>query len=76
MQALDSFISPIHGFDRDVPILAIPVLTQSLGNEITSDPSAGVVPALQGLGWANERLPLTRLLRKSQEVHGEILGWN
>jgi hypothetical protein len=42
MQALDSFISPIPGFDRDVPILAIPVLTQSPGNEITSDPSAGV----------------------------------
>jgi hypothetical protein len=39
---LDNFISPIPGFNGDIPIPAIPVLTQPPGDESTSDPSARV----------------------------------
>jgi hypothetical protein len=41
MQALNSFISPILGFDGDIPILAILVLGRSPGDELMSDPSVG-----------------------------------
>jgi hypothetical protein len=41
MQGLDSFISPIPGFEGDIPIPAIPVLTQSPSSESASDLSAG-----------------------------------
>jgi hypothetical protein len=41
MQALDSFISPIPGFEGDIPTLAIPVLAQPPGGEADSDPSTG-----------------------------------
>jgi hypothetical protein len=40
MQALDSCISPILGFNGDIPILAIPVLAWPSGDKSTSDPSA------------------------------------
>jgi hypothetical protein len=39
MHALDSFISPIPGFDGDIPILAISVLARPSGDKPTSDPS-------------------------------------
>jgi hypothetical protein len=42
MQALDSFISPIPGFEGDILILAIPVLTWSPSGESANDPSAEV----------------------------------
>jgi hypothetical protein len=41
MQTLDSFISPILGFEGDIPILAIPVLTRSPSGESAIDPLAG-----------------------------------
>jgi hypothetical protein len=41
MQALDSFISPIPGFDSDILILAILVLAQPPSDESMSDPSVG-----------------------------------
>jgi hypothetical protein len=41
MQDLDSFISPIPGFEGDVPILAIPVLVRPPGGDAIDDPSAG-----------------------------------
>jgi hypothetical protein len=41
MQALDIFISSIHGFEGDIPIPAIPVSTRSPGGESASDSSAG-----------------------------------
>jgi hypothetical protein len=40
MQALDNFIFPIPSFDGDVPILAIPILARSPGDDSASDPSA------------------------------------
>jgi hypothetical protein len=39
MQALDSFISPVPGFNGYILIPAIPVLAQPPGDESTSDPS-------------------------------------
>jgi hypothetical protein len=72
MQALDNFISPIPGFDGDVPILAITVLAQPLGDESASDPSTETSASATKTQLANgEQLP-TRLLRKSPENHGEI----
>jgi hypothetical protein len=54
MQALDSFISPIPGFEGDIPIPAIPILAQPPGDESTSDSSAGVsASALKT--WAGKR---------------------
>jgi hypothetical protein len=41
MKDLDSFISPIPGFEGDIPILAILVLTHSLGGKAIDDHSAG-----------------------------------
>jgi hypothetical protein len=41
MQALDSFNSPILGFEGDIPFLAIPVSTWSPSGESVSDPSVG-----------------------------------
>jgi hypothetical protein len=38
--ALDSFISPIPGFNGEMSILAIPVSTQPPDDESSSDPSA------------------------------------
>jgi hypothetical protein len=40
MQALDSFISPIPGFDGDIPILTILVLAWPPGDELMSGLSA------------------------------------
>jgi hypothetical protein len=40
MHALDSFISPIPGFEGDNPIPSIPVSARSLSGESASDPSA------------------------------------
>jgi hypothetical protein len=39
MQALDRFISPIPIFNGDVPILIVPNLTWSPGDESISEPS-------------------------------------
>jgi hypothetical protein len=41
MQVMDSFISPIPRFEGDIPILAIPISSQSPGGEPANDPSAG-----------------------------------
>jgi hypothetical protein len=42
MQALDSFISPIPGFEEDIPIPAIPVIARSPSDESVSDSSDGI----------------------------------
>jgi hypothetical protein len=39
MQALDSFISPVLGFDGDIPIPDIPVSAWPAGDGSMSDPS-------------------------------------
>jgi hypothetical protein len=41
MQDLDSFISPILGFEGDILILAIPILARPPGSEAIDDPSTG-----------------------------------
>jgi hypothetical protein len=40
IQALDSFISPIPGFEGDIPIPMIPVVARFPRGELASDPSA------------------------------------
>jgi hypothetical protein len=54
MQALDSFISPIPGFDGDMPIPAIPVSAQPPSDEVTSDPSTGASTSTSRT-WAGKR---------------------
>jgi hypothetical protein len=41
MQDLDSFISPILGFEGDILIPAIPISARDPGAESSKDPSAG-----------------------------------
>jgi hypothetical protein len=41
MQDLDSFISPIHGFECDIPIPAILISAYDPGAESSEDPSIG-----------------------------------
>jgi hypothetical protein len=41
MQAFDSFISPVPGFDDDILILVIPVLAWPPSDEPVNDPSVG-----------------------------------
>jgi hypothetical protein len=60
MQALDNFISPIPGFDGDIPILAILVSTRSPGHEPTSDPSI-CVSANSSKTWVGKRKVATNL---------------
>jgi hypothetical protein len=40
MQNLDSFISPISGFEGDILVPAIPILARDPGAESSEDPSA------------------------------------
>jgi hypothetical protein len=40
MQDLDSFISPIPGFEGDIPISTIPISARPPGGEAIDDPSA------------------------------------
>jgi hypothetical protein len=40
MQALDNFISPIPGFDSDIPFSTIPVLARPPGDGTVGDRSA------------------------------------
>jgi hypothetical protein len=37
---MDSFISPILGFEGDIPILAMPISTRSPSGEPSNEPSA------------------------------------
>jgi hypothetical protein len=41
MQDLDNFISPIPGFEGDIPILAIPVSPRPPSGEAINDPTTG-----------------------------------
>jgi hypothetical protein len=71
MQALDSFISCIAGFEGDIPILVIPVLAWPPGNESTSDPSIGTgASALKT--WVGKRKGTTNLTpqKKAKKATG------
>jgi hypothetical protein len=41
MQDIDNFISPVPGFEGDIPTLAVPILACDPGVESSEDPSAG-----------------------------------
>jgi hypothetical protein len=67
MQALDNFISPIPGFEGDIPILTITVLAQPPGGEVDSDPSTGA-----SAGTLRTRVPhLLDSIKKEHEAHHE-----
>jgi hypothetical protein len=71
MQALDSFISPIAGFEGDIPILVIPVLAWPPGDESTSDPSIGTgASALKTWAGKAKRHYQPDSPKTSQESHG------
>jgi hypothetical protein len=77
MQGLGSFISPVPGFDGDIPIPAIPVSARSPSDESTSDPSAGAdASALKtraGKRKATANLTLQKKVRKTtRKSAGEI----
>jgi hypothetical protein len=74
MQALDSFISPIPGFDGDILFPAVPVSARPPGDESVGDPSTGASASAsktQAGKWkASVKLPPSE---KGQESLGEIL---
>jgi hypothetical protein len=65
MNALDSFISPILGFNDDIPILTISVSARPPGDESASDPSAGA-SAITLKASAGKRPDSSK---ESQEIH-------
>jgi hypothetical protein len=76
MQDLDNFISPIPGFEGDVPIPAIPILARDPGVESFKDPPTG----------SNANTPRTRACKrkapidpnppkKAKKIAGKPLGW-
>jgi hypothetical protein len=70
MQAFDSFISPSLGFDGDILILAIPILSRPPGSKTMSDPSAGASAIT--LKWQVESTSQPDSSKESQENHGEL----
>jgi hypothetical protein len=75
MRALDSFISPIPGFDSDVLTLAIPVLTQLPHDESTSDPSAGTSASASRTQAGKWKVTAdTTPQKKAKKVMGRSIG--
>jgi hypothetical protein len=75
MQALESFISPVPGFDGDILILAIPVSTWPPGDKSMSDPSTEVsASALKT--WAGKRKLTANPTppKKARKTMGKSIG--
>jgi hypothetical protein len=68
---LDNFISPVPGFDGDIPIMAIPVLAQPLGDVPVSDPFARA-SAIASKTWAGKRKETANLTpqKKAKKTMG------
>jgi hypothetical protein len=75
MQALDNFISPIPGFEGDIPIPAIPVSAKPPGGEADSDPSTGA-SADAPQTWAGKRKATANLTpqKRTKKDVGKPLG--
>jgi hypothetical protein len=75
MHALDNFISPIHGFDGDIPFPAIPVLARPHGDESVGDPSAGA-SASASKTWAGKQKASTNPTpqKKAKNAMGKSSG--
>jgi hypothetical protein len=72
MQALDSFISPIPGFEGDIPIPAIPILARPPGSESINDPSARANASISK-SWAGKRKETAN--PTPQKKAKKVLGW-
>jgi hypothetical protein len=73
MQALDSFISPIPGFDGDILIPAVPVLAGLLEMSPRVTPLQVPVPAPQRLGLVpTESNCQSDSSKERPKDHGEI----
>jgi hypothetical protein len=72
MQALDNLISPIYRFEGDIPILAIPISTQSPNGESVNDPSVGA-NARASKTWTGKQKEAANLTpqKKPKKVTGK-----
>jgi hypothetical protein len=75
MQALDSFISPIPGFEGDILIPAIPILARPPGSESINDPSARANASISK-SWAGKRKETANPTpqKKAKKVVGKSSG--
>jgi hypothetical protein len=75
MQALDSFISPIPGFEGDILIPTIPISAQPPGGDADSDPSTGASAGVPR-SWASKRKAITYPIpqKKAKTAIGKPLG--
>jgi hypothetical protein len=73
MQALDSFISPIPGFDGDIPIPTILVLAWPPSDESTSDPSTRA-SALKTQGGKKKTIANLTPQKQARKTMGRSAG--
>jgi hypothetical protein len=65
LQALDSFVSSIPGFEGETPILVIPILARTPSAESANDSSVGPSVRFCGLGPASASLPLLHHVQRN-----------
>jgi hypothetical protein len=70
MQALDIFISPVPGFNGDIPILAIPVSVRPPSDQPTSDPSVGASASASKTQAGNWKATATTPQKKAKKATG------
>jgi hypothetical protein len=77
MEVLDNFISPVPGFDGDIPIPVIPISARPPGDESMSDPSVGASASTLKTQFGKGKVTANPTpKKKSQETHGEIYRWD
>jgi hypothetical protein len=68
---LYSFISPIPGFNGDIPILAIPVSTKSPGDESVSNPSTGASAGVSKTQAGKRKATTNPTQKKAKKATGK-----
>jgi hypothetical protein len=75
MQDLDIFISPIPGFDGDIPIPAIPISAHDPGTESSEDPSTGSSAGTSRTRACKRKAPIDpNTPKKAKKTIGKPLG--
>jgi hypothetical protein len=76
MQDLDSFISPVPGFEGDIPILAILISARDPGAESSEDPSAGSSASASRTWTYKKKVPIdpSPPPPKGQQSYRETFG--
>jgi hypothetical protein len=75
MQDLDNFISPISGFEGDVPIPAVPILACDSGVKPTEELPAGSSAYTPRTRAYKRKAPIdSNLPKKAKKVAGKPLG--